>query len=242
MTSVSETLGRLRAPRAETAEGAGRPSGGSVGGLVGRTVGRSAGRFLRKTSNVGLVLYALALGAGLGLASADWATRGGYPFGGVSIGPWTAWPRTGSVGADPYARAVNARRGEIPLAVGEGMLVTAATDDSGATLDATCTYRLAGVTPPARAWTLTIAGRGARDPARPPMREGFTSTEILRERDGRFVIMVGPEVEPGNWLPSPRASGPVRLALRLYDTPVAASTGSLDRDSLPAITRLGCRS
>ncbi|GJE46491.1 DUF1214 domain-containing protein [Methylobacterium soli] len=241
MANVSETLGRLWAPRARAPEGPGPGAAGPAGGAIGRSVGASVGRFLHKTSQVGLVLYALALGAVLGLASADWATRGGYPFGGVAIGAWTAWPRTGSLGADPYARAVNARRGEIPLAVGEGMLVTAATDDAGETLDATCTYRLAGITPPARAWTLTIAGRGARDPARPPMREGFTSTEILRERDGRFVIMVGPEVEPGNWLPSPRASGPVRLALRLYDTPVAASTGSLDRDSLPAITRLGCR-
>ena len=241
MANVSETLGRLRAPRAGAAQASGPRSAGPAGGTIGRSIGTSVGNFLRKTSNVGLVLYALALGGALGLASADWATRGGYPFGGVAIGSWTAWPRTGSVGADPYARAVNARRGEIPLAVGEGMLVTAATDDSGETLDATCTYRLAGITPPARAWTLTIAGRGARDPARPPTREGFTSTEILRERDGRFVIMVGPEAEPGNWLPSPRASGPVRLALRLYDTPVAASTGSLDRDSLPAITRLGCR-
>jgi hypothetical protein len=73
------------------------------------------------------------------------------------------------------------------------------------------------------------------------VREGFTSTEVLRTPDGRFTVMLGPDVQPGNWLPSPRASGPVRLALRLYDTPVAASTGSLDRDSLPAITRLGCR-
>jgi hypothetical protein len=38
----------------------------------------------------------------------------------------------------------------------------------------------------------------------------------------------------------PRAKGPVRLALRLYDTPVAASAGSLDRSAVPAITRTGC--
>ncbi|TXM83501.1 DUF1214 domain-containing protein, partial [Methylobacterium sp. WL116] len=87
-----------------------------------------------------------------------------------------------------------------------------------------------------------VAGRGAPEPGRQPVREGFTATEILREADGRFAILLGPEVEPGNWLPSPRASGPIRLALRLYDTPVAASAGTLDRDAVPAITRTGCAS
>jgi hypothetical protein len=201
---------------------------------------RLVARIWRKSSVAGLALYALGLGGVLGLASADWATRGGYPFGGVQVGAWTAWPRAGAANADPYTRAVNARRGEIPLAVGEGLLLTAAADDSGQALDATCTYRIGGGTPPARAWALTVAGRGPREPGRAPLREGFTSTEVLRTPDGRFSVVLGPEVQPGNWLPSPRASGPVRLALRLYDTPVAASVGSLDRDSVPAITRLGC--
>ncbi|WP_420847369.1 DUF1214 domain-containing protein [Methylobacterium organophilum] len=200
------------------------------------------GGWLRRASVVALTLYALALGAALGLLSADYATRGGYPFGGVRIGPWVAWPRTGAMDADPYARAVNARRGEIALAVGEGMLVTAAVDDEGRTLDAACTYTVGGATPPARAWTLTIAGRGTPEPGATALREGFTSTEILRARDGSFGIVIAPDVQPGNWLPMPRPRGPVRLALRLYDTPVAASVGSLDRDSLPAITRMGCAS
>jgi len=204
--------------------------------------GRLLARIWRKSSVAGLAVYALALGGVLGLASADWATRGGYPFGGVQVGAWTAWPRAGSANADPYTRAVNARRGEIPLAVGEGLLLTAAVDDQGQALDATCTYRIGGGTPPARAWTLTVAGRGAREPGRPTVREGFTSTEVLRAADGRFSVVLAPEVQPGNWLPSPRDSGPVRLALRLYDTPAAASVGSLDRDSVPAITRLGCAS
>ena len=212
-----------------TAALAGAPRGGAA---------RLVLRLWRKSSIAGLAAYALALGAVLGLASADWATSGGYPFGGVQVGAWTAWPRAGAANADPYTRAVNARRGEIPLAVGEGLLLTAAVDDSGQALDATCTYQIGGATPPA--WTGTVAGRGPREPGRAPLREGFTSTEVLRAADGRFTITLAPDVQPGNWLPSPRASGPVRLALRLYDTPVAASVGSLDRSSVPAITRLGC--
>lgn len=213
----------------------------SAGAPRSRAV-RFVRRLWRKTSIAGLAVYALALGALLGLASADWATSGGYPFGGVQVGAWTAWPRAGAANADPYTRAVNARRGEIPLAVGEGLLLTAAVDDAGQALDATCTYRIGGATPPARAWTITVAGRGPRDPGRAPLREGFTSTEVLRAPDGWFSIVLAPDVQPGNWLPSPRATGPVRLALRLYDTPVAASVGSLDRSSVPTVTRLGCAS
>lgn len=219
------------------------PRGPSTRGRNGAArLRRLAQGAARRTSRVGLFVYALTLGGLLGLASADYATSGGYPFGGTAIGSWTAWPRAGSLDSDPYARAVNARRGDIPLAVGEGMLLTAASDDAGRTLDARCTYRLAGVTPPARAWTLTVTGRGRVEPGQEPVRTGFTSTEILREPDGRFAILLGPAVQAGNWLPMPRPRGPVRLALRLYDTPVAASVGSLDRDSLPAIERVECRS
>jgi hypothetical protein len=230
MTTAGTGLASPSGPPAETARR----------GASFRGAGRVIHRIARRTGTPLLVLYALALGAVLGLASADWATRGGYPFGGVRIGPWTAWPRAGSTNADPYTRAVNARRGEIPLAVGEGLLLTAAEDDEGRALDAACRYAVAGATPQARAWTLTVAGRGARDPKRPHLREGFTSTEILRQPDGRFTITLAPEVEPGNWLPNPRADGPMRLALRLYDTPAAAGVGSLDRSVVPSITREDC--
>ncbi len=233
MTRLADTAEGPTAARTRKIGSASRRSGAAI-----RERLRAA---LQHGSDIGLILYALALGAGLGLASADYATSGGYPFGGVTVGPWTAWPKAGAVGADPYTRAVNARRGEIPLGVGEGLLLTAAQDDNGRALDATCSYAVAGTTPPARAWTLTIAGRGSRPADAPLLREGMTSTEILREADGRFVIALAPDVQAGNWLPMPRPSGPVRLALRLYDTPVAASAGTLDRGALPIIRRIGCR-
>jgi hypothetical protein len=208
---------------------------------------------LRRVGTVGLVLYALALGAVLGLASANWATRGRYPFGGVALNAWTAWPKIGSRDADPYVRAIHARTGEIPLALGEGLLLTALTDDAGHRLDPSCRYRVAGATPPARAWTLSVERRGhakeaAKDAAKnaaqagavPPPRTGFTSTEVLRDRDGRFAVIVSPTVQPGNWLPMPGGDGSIRLVLRLYDTPVAASTGVLEREGVPSITREDC--
>lgn len=199
----------------------------------------------RRIGTVGLVLYALILGAGLGLASANWATRGRYPFGGVTLNAWTAWPKIGSRDADPYVRAIHARTGEVPLALGEGLLLTAVTDDAGHRLDPSCRYRIAGATPPARAWTLTVE-RSRPNPVAPPAgtapppRTGFTSTEVLRDRDGRFAVALSPDVQPGNWLPMPEGEGSIRLVLRLYDTPVAASTGVLEREGVPSITRETC--
>ncbi len=204
---------------------------------------------LRQFGTVGLVLYTLALGAGLGLATANWATRGRYPFGGVTLNAWTAWPKIGARDADPYVRAIHARTGEVPLALGEGLLLTALTDESGRRLDPSCRYRIAGATPPSRAWTLTVERRGrtkaeaAGEPAGVTgmaPRTGFTSTEVLRDRDGRFAVTLSPTVQPGNWLPMPAGEGSIRLVLRLYDTPVAASTGVLEREGVPSITREDC--
>ncbi|SFV09804.1 hypothetical protein SAMN02799631_04957 [Methylobacterium sp. 174MFSha1.1] len=249
------------------------PAAGRAAPLRPRTLPRLLRRAARLRGfgfgTVGLVVYALALGAVLGLASANWATRGRYPFGGVTLNAWTAWPKIGSREADPYVRAIHARTGEVPLALGEGLLLTALTDDAGRRLDPSCRYRIAGATPPARAWTLTVERRGhARETARaaageaaketakdsskaaadrpaqggavPPARTGFTSTEVLRDRDGRFAVSLSPVVQPGNWLPMPGGDGSIRLVLRLYDTPVAASTGVLEREGVPSITREDC--
>ncbi|WP_288587424.1 DUF1214 domain-containing protein [uncultured Methylobacterium sp.] len=237
-----------------------RESGRAAPSTLSRPVPRllrGAAR-LRRMGNVGLVLYALALGAVLGLATANWATRGRYPFGGVTLNAWTAWPKIGARDADPYVRAIHARTGEVPLALGEGLLLTALTDDSGRRLDPSCRYRIAGATPPSRAWTLTVERRGraradaATDAAKTEgaktegagdagaPRTGFTSTEVLRDRDGRFAVTLGPVVQPGNWLPMPAGEGSIRLVLRLYDTPVAASTGVLEREGVPSITREDC--
>jgi hypothetical protein len=186
-----------------------------------------------------LVLYAISIALALGLGSVSWVTQKTYPLGGVKAGPWVAWPRIGSRDADPYARAIDARSATIPLALGEGLTVTADTDGTGQPLQARCTYQIVGDTPAARAWTLSLYDEAGRLPVNDAARGGFTSSEILRETDGTFVIVMGPEARPGNWLPTP-AGGRLSLILRLYETPAAAASAALDAKSLPSITRLGC--
>ena len=64
-------------------------------------------------------LFALAVAAFVGLgADADYALTHGAAFGGLTIDGWTAWPKTGTTDADPYARASIARSGRLPTALG----------------------------------------------------------------------------------------------------------------------------
>ena len=186
-----------------------------------------------------LILYALTLALGVGLGSAYWAVNGGYPFGSIRVGPWTIWSRIGFREMNPYARAVLARTGDIPLGVGEGLLLTAGADDGGQPLDPRCVYRIGGVTPQTRLWTITLYNGDAKPVATDLMRSGFTSAEILRDADGRFSIVLSRDAQPGNWLRMPE-SWRVSLALRLYDTSVAASSAAIEARTLPSIQRLEC--
>lgn len=187
-----------------------------------------------------LIVYALLLALGLGLGSAYLVLNGAPPFGSLRLGPWQAWPKLGSREADPYMRAITARRGEVPLAVGEGLTFTATVDSEGRRLDSACSYRIGSMVPVARLWTLTLYDEAGRLPASELGRSGFTSAEIIRDAEGRFTVALSRDLQPGNWLQLP-ASGPFSLVLRLYDTPGAAGVG-LDDSTVPAIQRLECRS
>jgi hypothetical protein len=190
-------------------------------------------------SSAALVVYAFAIALGLGVTATLSAVEGDPPFGALSVGPWVGWPQAGSRTADPYARAIAARRAELPLAVGEGLALRATQDSAGQALDSRCAYRIGAVTPQARLWTLTVYDGAGRLRTSDLERSGYTSGEILREPDGRFWLSVGPSAQPGNWLKTP-ATERFSLILRLYDTPVAATSSALNAEALPKIERLDC--
>lgn len=185
-----------------------------------------------------LILYTLLLALGLGLGSAYLVMKGDPPFGSVKLGPWKVWPKLGSPEADPYMRAIIARRGDVPLATGEGLALTATVDSDGNPLDASCSYQIGSVAPAARLWTLTLYDENGRLLTSDLGRSSFTSAEIIRDADDRFTIALSRNLQPGNWLQSP-PSGPFTAVLRLYDPPGAAAT-ILKESTFPSIKRLGC--
>jgi hypothetical protein len=183
--------------------------------------------------------FALIVAAIIGLGATWIALTRGTAYGGVSIGAWTAWPKNGTPGIDPYARAMVARTGELPVGSGDGVAFYANTDDSDGILDGRCDVVLSGITPQARFWTVTLYDPEGRLVANSAQRQGFTSQEIIRKADGSFDIMVGPRARPGNWLPTGGIERYI-LVLRLYDTPVGMATRSGREAPMPAISRGAC--
>ncbi len=185
-------------------------------------------------------LFSLIVAAAVGLGATWLALTKGSAYGGVTIGAWTAWPKNGTPGIDPYARAMVARSGELPIGSGDGVAFYARSDDSGRELDGRCDAVLSGTTPQARYWSMTLYDPEGRLVANSMQRYGFTSQEIVRRADGSFEITVGPRARPGNWLPTGGVERYV-LALRLYDTPIGMATRTGRDAPMPSITQKACR-
>lgn len=184
-----------------------------------------------------LAIFTIAAFVGLG---ATWyVTVRDIGFGSVTIGAWTARPKTGTPEIDPYARAVFARSGALPLGSGDGVAFTATHDDAGRRLDGRCDVTLTGTTPQARFWTLTLYDRAGDLVANPIGRYGLTSLEILRRSDGTFSITAAPRARPGNWLPTGGIDRYV-MVLRLYDTAVGVATRAGRETPMPAIRMGAC--
>jgi hypothetical protein len=184
-------------------------------------------------------VFTLLLAAIVGLGTTWLTITHGIAFGSLTVGAWTAWPRNGSPDIDPYAHAIIARNGELPIGIGDGVAFYARTDDHGHPLDGRCAFMVTGMTPPARYWTVTLYDLRGRLVANTLSRYGFTSAEIVRDAGGRFTIAVAPLARPGNWLPT---GGIERYVLmwRLYDTPIGMENTTVQQGPMPAITRKGC--
>ena len=186
-----------------------------------------------------ITLTALLLATVVGVGATWMTTTRGTEIGALTIGAWTARPRTGTADVDPYSRATIVRNGELPIGTGDGVAFTATTDDKKKPLDGRCDVLVSGVTPPARFWTLTLYDRKGHLVANSLARYGFTSQEIVRQSDGSFEIRIASRSRAGNWLPT---GGIERYALmlRLYDTPVGVATRTQRDAPMPSISTVGC--
>jgi hypothetical protein len=184
-------------------------------------------------------LFALAVAIVVGLGATYLALTRGAAFGPLTIGSWTAWPKTGTADADPYARASIARSGRLPTALGDGVAFSARSDDDGRIFDGRCDVVLSGITPAARFWTLSLYNPDGELVTNSVNRYGFTSQEIVRHADGSFEIVVAPRANPGNWLPTGGVEQYI-LVLRLYDTAVGVSTKAGREVPMPAVKTRSC--
>jgi hypothetical protein len=186
-----------------------------------------------------IIMLALVLAAGVGVGLTWTTTTRGTELGTLTIGAWTARPRTGTSDIDPYSRATITRNGELPIGTGDGVAFTAVADDKKKALDGRCDVVVSGVTPAARFWTLTLYDLKGHLVANSLQRYGFTSEEIIRGADGTFEVRMASRSRAGNWLPT---GGIERYALmlRLYDTPVGVATRTPRDAPMPSIATAGC--
>jgi hypothetical protein len=180
------------------------------------------------------LLFVLTIAALVGLGTTWLALTRGTAFGAVSVGAWTAWPKSGTRDVDPYARATIARSGELPIGSGDGVAFVARADDKGRPFDGRCDVMVSGTTPQARFWTLTLYDPQGRLIGNAVDRQGFTSQEIVRHADGSFDIVVAPRARTGNWLPTNGVDSYI-LVLRLYDSPVGVATRAAREVPMPTI-------
>jgi hypothetical protein len=189
---------------------------------------------------IGLLL-SFAIAAGIGLGSTWYALTQNLSFGALALGAWKAYPRNGTVGIDPYARAAIARNGELPVGLGDGIAFTAGVDDEGRALDGRCDVVVRGITPPARYFTITLYTPSGRLVANSLDRHGFTSQELIRDAAGEFELVASPRARPGNWLPTGGIDSYV-LMLRFYDTSLGIATRAGREAPMPAVRSMGnCR-
>ena len=165
---------------------------------------------------IGLALYLAAVAVGLG--SAGWVLRkltGSDSV--VKVGAWTGSTLTGSPDADMYTRARVAIGGLLALGRSETMYYLATTDDTGHPLRSQCSYRVEGLPPAARWWSVTAYADDYFLFDAPNRQYSLNSTTAKLGADAKFVLATGPAEQPGMyWLPTPGNRGLV-LTLRLYN-------------------------
>ncbi|HEY0908781.1 MAG TPA: hypothetical protein VGD75_00945, partial [Bradyrhizobium sp.] len=74
-----------------------------------------------------ITLLALILATVVGLGATWMTATRGTDLGTLTIGAWTARPKTGTADVDPYSRASIARRGDLPIGQGDGVAFLANT-------------------------------------------------------------------------------------------------------------------
>lgn len=148
----------------------------------------------------------------LGLGSAGRVVDHGFSATASRYGPWAFWFREGTADADPYTLARTARRGVLPITAASDIVFTATRDSAGSRLSGDCTYEIRGIAVPSLWWDIAAFKPDGGIMPNKTGRSGFSSANILSAPDGRFMVRLSPEVQPGNWIPSARGT---RIALQL---------------------------
>lgn len=186
-----------------------------------------------------------ALAVALVLTTGIWSSRTmiarGYQISTETVGPWRHWRTEGRPDADPYTRAHLTGSGMLRISSDSAGVYEAAVDSDGARLHSSCDYLIEGQNMGRLWWSLTVYDSSGKLIANDANRYTFTSDTAALSPDGSFIVTLGRDARPGNWLPT---GGAGRLVMNF--TVLDPATGLSDdargerNKLLPAIRREGC--
>lgn len=186
-----------------------------------------------------------ALAVALVLTTGIWSSRTmisrGYEIAADTYGPWRHWRNEGRRDADPYTRAHLSGSGMLRISSDSAGIFEAGSDGLGAGLHSSCDYVIEGANMGGLWWSLSVFDSRGDLISNDAERYTFTSDTAALNPDGSFIVTLGRDARPGNWLPT---GGAGRLVLNF--TVLDPATG-LSEDArternklLPGIRREGC--
>lgn len=156
------------------------------------------------------LILTVALATGVGVWSSRYMISRGSPLSADMYGPWQHWRDMGRDGADPYTKASLASTGKLRISADSAGIFEARTDSQGARLHSSCNYKIKGMSLPGLWWSLAVFDARGRLIPNEANRYEFTADTIAPNPNGSFVITLGRDARPGNWIPT---SGAGRLVL-----------------------------
>lgn len=153
----------------------------------------------------------------------------------LTLQTWQAFPEFGTNQADPYARAQAVRDDVVVLGKGEGIIFQCTKDDSGRPLEGGHHYRLVGLPPAAKFFSLYTAQPNHKNFKFSKDVPSFLTSYTIAATDphGHFTVDIAPFAQPYNWLASPQ-KGRYILLFTLYDSSISGAT-ILQRFDFPHI-------
>lgn len=189
---------------------------------------------------IGLILT-IVLAVGVGIWSSRYMVARGSPLSTDMYGPWQHWRDLGREAADPYSRAHIVTTGKLRISADSAGTFEARTDSLGASLHSSCSYLVEGANMAGLWWSMVVFDARGDLIANDANRYAFTADTIAPNPNGSFVVTLGRDARPGNWLPT---SGAGRLVLVFTVLDPATGLSSEERAArnklLPLIRREDC--
>lgn len=195
----------------------------------------------RRIFNFVLVVAALTIAVALGVQTSRILITHGSPVSTMTYGPWTYWVSAGRADADPYTRAHIMKGGALRLSSDTAGIFEANSDTQGSYLHSSCDYVLEGPYANGQWWSIAVFDSAGALINNDAQRYAFTSDNIAANPDGSYIVTLGRDARPGNWLPTGGA-GRLVVVFTLLDPPNGLSDEQRAEryKLLPEIRRENC--